>query len=112
MITAVMLITRIMILSFLFDSLTELPVFKLYFWIILFLHLLLIIIVPDLITIAANNNSDITIAGPTNIVTLLSAAGAGCLMITIVIGIALGVCYCKKSQAGKKYCNELQCIPF
>lgn len=65
------------------------------------MHLLLIIIVPDLITIAANNNSGITIAGPTDIVTILSAAGAGCLVIVIVVGIVLGVCYCKKRQPGK-----------
>lgn len=106
LITAMMLMTRITILSLPFDSLTELPVFQLYFWIILFL----IIIVPDLTTIAANNNnSGITIAVPTNIAIFLMAAGAGCLMITIAVGI---VCYCKKRQPGKKYCNKLQCIPF
>ncbi|KAK9524906.1 hypothetical protein VZT92_017268 [Zoarces viviparus] len=46
-----------------------------------------------------NDTSDPSETGP-NIAVLLGAAGGGCLVIVVIVGVAVYVCHCKQSQGG------------
>ncbi|XP_068584314.1 SLAM family member 9-like [Cebidichthys violaceus] len=47
----------------------------------------------------SNVTSETLKTGP-NLVALLGAAGGGCLLIVVIVGVAVYVCHCKQSQAG------------
>ncbi|XP_031706898.1 SLAM family member 5 [Anarrhichthys ocellatus] len=47
----------------------------------------------------SNSTSDPSKTGP-NFPILLGAAGGGCLMIVVIVGVAVYVCHCKQSKGG------------